>query len=107
MVEYSDWPTYSYGIKHIARMVTFRWRDPDPSGVNSIAWYNEYLANPSNDAALTKTLRYNEDDCLAMVAVELYFDTVLLPKRNPARVAACWAKRQTKEETNPFWLRRL
>ena len=46
VVEYSDWPTFSYGIKHIAKFIGFRWRDVDPSGANSIAWYNDYLKNP-------------------------------------------------------------
>ncbi|MFQ5992457.1 MAG: TM0106 family RecB-like putative nuclease, partial [Nitrospiraceae bacterium] len=46
VVEYSDWPTHSYGIKHIAKIIGFTWRDPDPSGANSIAWYNEYRAHP-------------------------------------------------------------
>ena len=74
IVEHSDWPTHSYGIKQIAKLIGFRWRDPDPSGANSIAWYNEYLADPSNDAALNRILRYNEDDCLAMVAIKEYFE---------------------------------
>lgn len=74
IVEYSDWPTYSYGIKQIAKLIGFKWRDPDPSGANSIAWYNEYLANQSNEAALTRILQYNEDDCWAMVAVKDYFE---------------------------------
>ncbi len=74
VVEYSDWPTYSYGIKQIAKMIGFAWRDPDPSGANSIAWYNDYLADPGNEAALTRILRYNEDDCRAMVAIKDYFE---------------------------------
>jgi uncharacterized protein len=74
IVEYSDWPTYSYGIKQIAKLIGFKWRDPDPSGANSIAWYNEYLGNSSNEAALTRILQYNEDDCWAMVAVKDYFE---------------------------------
>ncbi len=77
IVKYSDWPTYSYGIKQIAKQIGFKWRDPDPSGANSIAWYNEYLANPANEAALTRILKYNEDDCLAMVAVKDYFASML------------------------------
>lgn len=74
VVEYSDWPTFSYGIKHVAKLVGFRWRDPDPSGANSIAWYNTYLANPADEATLTRILRYNEDDCRAMVAIKEYFE---------------------------------
>ncbi|MGH7255890.1 MAG: TM0106 family RecB-like putative nuclease, partial [Nitrospirales bacterium] len=74
VVPYSDWPTYSYGIKQIARRVGFRWRDPDPSGANSIAWYNEYLAHPADEAPIRRILQYNEDDCRAMVAVKAYFE---------------------------------
>jgi predicted RecB family nuclease len=74
IVEYSDWPTFSYGIKHIAKFVGFRWRDVDPSGANSIAWYNDYLENPGNEALLNRILEYNEDDCYAMAAIKRYFE---------------------------------
>lgn len=74
IVKYSDWPTYSYGIKQIAKQIGFYWRDPDPSGANSIAWYNQYLANPTDEAPLQRILTYNEDDCFAMVAVKDYFE---------------------------------
>lgn len=78
VVAYSDWPTYSYGIKQIAKQIGFKWRDADPSGANSIAWYNQYLANPSNTTALTRILQYNEDDCRAMVALKDYFASMLV-----------------------------
>lgn len=73
VVEYSDWPTFSYGIKFIAKQVGFSWRDPDPSGVNSIVWYNEYLSDPSRQESINRILQYNEDDCKAMVAIKTYF----------------------------------
>jgi uncharacterized protein len=73
-VEYSDWPTFSYGIKHIAKFIGFQWRDVDPSGANSIAWYNDYLANPGQEALINRILEYNEDDCYAMVAIKRYFE---------------------------------
>jgi len=73
IVEYSDWPTFSYGIKFIAKEIGFSWRDPDPSGVNSIVWYNDYLANPSRQDVLNRILQYNEDDCRAMLAIKKYF----------------------------------
>ncbi|MFQ5995904.1 MAG: TM0106 family RecB-like putative nuclease [Acidiferrobacterales bacterium] len=74
VVKYSDWPTYSYGIKQIARLVGFKWRDPDPSGANSIAWYNEYLKDPSQQDILQRIISYNEDDCRAMIAIKEYFE---------------------------------
>jgi len=74
IVEYSDWPTFSYSIKQIAKRIGFHWRDSDPSGANSIAWYNEYLANPQNEELLKRILVYNEDDCLAMLAIKRFFE---------------------------------
>ena len=75
IVEYSDWPTFSYSIKQIAKHIGFHWRDSDPSGANSIAWYNDYLANPAkNEGVLKRILQYNEDDCLAMFAVKRFFE---------------------------------
>lgn len=82
IVEYSDWPTFSYGIKHIAKWVGFQWRDLDPSGANSIAWYNDYLANPDDSTLLQRILDYNEDDCYAMRAIKHYF----LSDRRPGRL---------------------
>lgn len=82
IVEYSDWPTFSYSIKHIAKMIGFRWRDPDPSGANSIAWFNEYLENPTDESLLVRILRYNEDDCRAMYAIKKYFESRAKGKRN-------------------------
>ncbi len=76
IVAYSDWPTFSYGIKHIAKCIGFQWRDPDPSGANSIAWYNDYLANPEDETVLNRILDYNEDDCYAMAAIKRYFETM-------------------------------
>ncbi len=74
IVKYSDWPTYSYGIKQIAKQIGFRWRDADPSGANSIAWYNEYLNDPTRTDVLQRLIEYNEDDCLAMIAIKDYFE---------------------------------
>lgn len=74
VVDYSDWPTYSYGIKQIARQTGFNWRDIDPGGANSIAWYNNYIKDPSRKDILQRILEYNEDDCRAMIAVKEYFE---------------------------------
>ncbi|MBI5778420.1 MAG: TM0106 family RecB-like putative nuclease [Planctomycetes bacterium] len=70
---YSDWPVYSYGLKHIAAQIGFKWRDPDPSGANSIVWYNDYLANPGDEGKIQRIIDYNEDDCRAMVVLTDYF----------------------------------
>ncbi|TES85483.1 hypothetical protein E3J95_04310, partial [Candidatus Aerophobetes bacterium] len=74
IIAYSDWPTFSYGMKYIAQRIGFKWQDPDPSGVNSIVWYNEYLKDPADESKLQRILRYNEDDCRAMIALKEYFE---------------------------------
>ncbi|HEX9758484.1 MAG TPA: TM0106 family RecB-like putative nuclease [Nitrospiria bacterium] len=73
VVEYSDWPTFSYGIKFIAKQIGFTWRDKDPSGANSIVWYNDFLSMPFRGDIRDRILQYNEDDCRAMVALKQYF----------------------------------
>ncbi len=73
VVRHSDWPTYSYGVKQIAGLIGFKWRDPDPSGANSIVWYNEYLNDPTRTDLIDRILSYNEDDCRAMIAIKDYF----------------------------------
>mgnify|MGYP001291413310 CR=1 FL=1 len=74
ILPYSDWPTHSYGIKNIAHIVGFRWRDVDPSGVNSISWYSKHLEDPEDESWLQRIVLYNEDDCRAMVAVKEFFE---------------------------------
>jgi predicted RecB family nuclease len=74
IVNYSDWPAFSYSIKQIAKHIGFQWRDSNPSGANSIAWYNEYLAHPEHKQLLNRILEYNEDDCLAMLAIKQFFE---------------------------------
>ncbi len=74
VIKYSDWPTHSYGVKQIAQSVGFRWRDPEPGGANSIVWYNDFLADPGREDLMQRILRYNEDDCRAMVAIKSHFE---------------------------------
>jgi len=71
--KYSDWPGFSYGLKQIAKQIGFKWRDEDPSGANSIAWYNKYLQT-QDEAILKRILEYNEDDCKATYEVKQFFE---------------------------------
>lgn len=63
-------PTYGRSIKDIAKFVGFKWRQEKVDAMESIALYLKYTRDPmKNRPALKKILRYNEDDCAAMVAV--------------------------------------
>lgn len=66
------WPTESNSLKELAKWVRFSWRDSDPGGGNSLAWYA--LAVSSEDDAVRKEnqqriLDYNADDVAAQVAI--------------------------------------
>lgn len=65
----TDWPLSSYSLKEIAGYLGFNWRDEDPSGVNSILWYSNYLQS-GNKELLRRILDYNEDDCLATMVIK-------------------------------------
>ena len=61
----------SLRLKELAGAMGFRWRDPEPGGENSMAWYREAV-DPANRRArqmAERLLRYNEDDVLATLAV--------------------------------------
>lgn len=66
------WPTEDMSLKTIAKYCKFMWRDEDPGGANSIAWFREALNHPDPDvreAAKQRNLAYNEDDCLATLEI--------------------------------------
>jgi len=68
--QHSDWPLTSYGLKSICKHLGFAWSAEDAGGANSIIWMNEYLAG---DASMKrKILEYNEQDCLATLALKNY-----------------------------------
>ncbi len=58
------------GLKQLATMSGFRWRDQNPSGEASMLWY-EVAVSGAVDAAESRQrlLEYNEDDCRATKAL--------------------------------------
>ncbi len=63
--KYTEWPTYSYSVKDLAKYLGFRWRDESPSGAESIEWYHRWLEQGRPEIK-ERILKYNEDDCIAM-----------------------------------------
>ena len=58
-------PTYSNGLKDIARYIGFQWTDGSATGLYSLMWRGEWEA--SQDAATQqKLITYNADDCKAL-----------------------------------------
>ena len=65
------------GLKVLASRAGFTWRDEDPSGEASMAWYEE--ATAGDESARRRLLEYNEDDVLATRALRDWLDG---PARN-------------------------
>ena len=65
-------PTGSLRLKAVAGALGFSWRDPEPGGENSLAWYRAAVGagsvTPDPELA-QRILRYNEDDVRATLEV--------------------------------------
>ena len=61
------WPTENLTLKSLAKYVRFFWRDNDPSGANSVAWYQNAIDTDNSEAELfqERIIDYNADDCEA------------------------------------------
>lgn len=60
----TEWPTWDYSIKTLAKYLGFTWRDTHPSGAASIEWFDRWI-NTGDRAIRQRILDYNEDDCRA------------------------------------------
>jgi len=65
------WPTEDGTLKSLAKFVQFAWRDDDPSGANSVVWYQNAIDenSPTHDESRKRIIEYNEDDCRATAAL--------------------------------------
>lgn len=66
------WPTEDVTLKTLAKYVRFVWRDENPNGGDSVAWYRTMRNETDPDARTelqTRILEYNEDDCRATAAL--------------------------------------
>lgn len=60
----TEWPTWDYSIKTLAKFLGFAWRDTHPSGAASIEWFDRWVKT-SDPQVRQRILDYNEDDCIA------------------------------------------
>ncbi len=63
------WSNEGHGLKVTAAASGFAWRDEDPGGFASMAWYRDATAGIDRDANIERILAYNEDDCRATAAL--------------------------------------
>ncbi|MBI5778368.1 MAG: TM0106 family RecB-like putative nuclease [Planctomycetes bacterium] len=62
-------PAPTYSIKHVAPALGFNWRQKEVGAFESMVLYWEYLKDGDKNK-INKVLKYNEDDCLAMVHID-------------------------------------
>jgi predicted RecB family nuclease len=60
----TEWPTWDFSIKTLAKYLGFSWRDTNPSGAASIEWFHRWIEQ-ADPAIRQRILDYNEDDCRA------------------------------------------
>ncbi|MEO6627849.1 MAG: TM0106 family RecB-like putative nuclease [Aquihabitans sp.] len=73
---------HGLGLKRIAPLAGFSWRDEDPGGLQSMLWHQIAVSDPDPAARAehrSRLLAYNEDDVLATLAVRRWLDRVELP----------------------------
>lgn len=63
-------PTFSNGLKDIARYLGFQWSHPDSSGLSTLAWRAEWESSHDN-MLKQRLLTYNMEDCEAVEHVTM------------------------------------
>lgn len=67
----------SGGLKTVAALAGFAWRDEQSGGGNSMVWYQQAVAGDA--AAQERLLAYNEDDVRATKALRDWMDRSSFP----------------------------
>jgi predicted RecB family nuclease len=80
----------SLRLKELAGSIGFCWRDPDPGGENSMAWYRAAIAvgPEAVNPMAQRVLRYNEDDVRATLALRRWIGEHLAELPTVAELAA-------------------
>ncbi len=72
-------PADGRGLKSLARWIGFEWRDEDPGGAQSMAWWAEYLDDPRKTHLRDRLLAYNEDDVRASFVLRDWLEVNVKP----------------------------
>ena len=76
----TEWPTWDFSIKTLAKYLGFAWRDTHPSGAASIEWFHRWVEERDPEVR-QRILDYNEDDCRATrVLRDAIDDLEILPE---------------------------
>ena len=73
---------HGLGLKRIAPLAGFSWRDPDAGGLQSMSWHRNAVTHPDPAVRASnrqRLLNYNEDDVRATHAVRHWLARAELP----------------------------
>jgi len=74
-------PTFSNGLKEIAKYIGFNWQEQDANGLLSIQWRRNW-EDTKLDIWKTRLMQYNLDDCRALIKVHDWLQ--MLTANSPA-----------------------
>ena len=69
-------PTYTNGLKDIARYLGFQWSDHNASGLQSIVWRSRWEMTGAEEHR-EKLIRYNLEDCYALLKVKQFLECLI------------------------------
>jgi predicted RecB family nuclease len=78
-------PTYSNGLKEIARHLNFEWSDSTASGTTSIVWRMDWVQSHT-DSLKQKLISYNAEDCAALARTHESLLNLSANARDPANL---------------------
>jgi predicted RecB family nuclease len=70
------------GLKKVAPLAGFEWRDDDPGGDQSTVWYDRAVNHPDpavREENRARLLAYNEDDVVATAVIRDWLSTTVFP----------------------------
>ena len=98
-------PTYTNGLKDIARYLGFQWRDDKASGIQSVVWRKRWEMTGLEEYK-SKLIRYNLEDCHALLKVKNFINGILARgancKDNTAE-GAIFVDELKKKSSFKFW----
>jgi len=71
-------PTYSNGLKEIARYLGFQWSDEGASGLKSLIWREDWEGN-RNSVSKQRLITYNAEDCEALQILTTAVIALMMP----------------------------
>ena len=100
-------PTYSNGLKDMAKFLGFKWSEPNVSGVQAIVWRHEWEKS-GKPALKQKLIEYNTEDCEGLQRVENFVNHLFTPRgTSPDHEEVDIVNTESLPRETPFKFRRV